>query len=116
MPVVTDDKLLHGELSNPLLGTPYHRIGRCLVNLGETGQIWCSVSGNSLPLICLIRSLPCAGFQLWINLPKKHKMVKPRYQDYQASEIPVVEQDGLKVRVMAGESHGAVGPIKVRPR
>ena len=22
------------------------------------------------------------GFQLWVNLPKKDKMCKPRYQDY----------------------------------
>jgi redox-sensitive bicupin YhaK (pirin superfamily) len=53
-------------------------------------------------------------FQLWINLPKKHKMVKPRYQDYQADEIPTVEKGGVRVRVMAGESYGAVGPIKMR--
>ncbi|KAJ9521938.1 hypothetical protein QJQ45_024814 [Haematococcus lacustris] len=56
------------------------------------------------------------GFQLWINLPQKDKMCKPRYQDYQASDIPVVDRPeaGLTVRVMAGESYGAVGPIKMR--
>lgn len=36
-----------------------------------------------------------------------------RYQDYQASDIPVVDKDGVKVRVMAGESYGTEGPIKV---
>jgi len=35
-----------------------------------------------------------AGFQLWINLPAKDKMMKPRYQDYQAEDIPVAEKDG----------------------
>mmetsp|Transcript_21360 Transcript_21360/g.46698 ORF Transcript_21360/g.46698 Transcript_21360/m.46698 type:complete len:293 (-) Transcript_21360:786-1664(-) len=54
------------------------------------------------------------GFQLWINLPAKDKMCKPRYQDYQASDIPVAEQDGVSVRVMAGESLGVTGPIKMR--
>lgn len=39
----------------------------------------------------LLRS---AGFQLWINLPAKDKMMKPRYQDYQAEDIPVAEKDG----------------------
>ena len=107
------------------------------------------------------------GFQLWINLPKAHKMVKPRcdptamlhlgsltatsppmpcrhpvacvvnvtwrldiypgeiscscfsvdwscrYQDYQADDIPIVEKDGVRVRVMAGSSYGAEGPVKV---
>ncbi|KAK9826662.1 hypothetical protein WJX74_008539 [Apatococcus lobatus] len=54
------------------------------------------------------------GFQLWINLPAKDKMVKPRYQDYQADEIPSVRKDGATVRVMAGESWGTIGPIKLR--
>ncbi|KAG1659279.1 hypothetical protein FOA52_008208 [Chlamydomonas sp. UWO 241] len=54
------------------------------------------------------------GFQLWINLPAKDKMCKPRYQDYQASDIPIATGEGVSVRVMAGESLGTVGPIKMR--
>ncbi|CAL8465491.1 g5027 [Coccomyxa elongata] len=54
------------------------------------------------------------GFQLWLNLPAKDKMVKPRYQDYQAKDIPVVDKDGARVRVMAGESSGVTGPIVLR--
>ncbi|KAL0023510.1 hypothetical protein WJX79_005408 [Trebouxia sp. C0005] len=54
------------------------------------------------------------GFQLWINLPKKDKMVKPRYQDYQAADIPSVDQDGVTVRVMAGSHKGTTGPIVMR--
>jgi quercetin 2,3-dioxygenase len=43
------------------------------------------------------------GFQLWVNLPAKDKLVKPRYQDYQAADIPTVATDeGAKVRIMAG--------------
>ena len=37
-----------------------------------------------------------------------------RYQDYQADEIKTVEQDGAKIRVMAGDSHGVTGPIAMR--
>ncbi len=36
-----------------------------------------------------------------------------RYQDYQADDIPIVEKDGMRVRVMAGSSYGAEGPVKV---
>ena len=54
------------------------------------------------------------GFQLWINLPAKDKMCKPWYQDYQAAAIPIVDKDGASVRVMAGESLGARGPLIMR--
>ena len=37
-----------------------------------------------------------------------------RYQDYQAKDIPVVERGGARVRVMAGESSDATGPIALR--
>ena len=34
------------------------------------------------------------GFQLWVNLPAKDKMIKPRYQDTEAKKIPVVTSEG----------------------
>lgn len=49
-----------------------------------------------------------------VNLPKKNKLDKPRYQDYQAEEIKTVEEEGLKVRVMAGNYKGAAGPVYMR--
>ncbi|WP_337862263.1 pirin family protein [Nitrososphaera sp.] len=52
------------------------------------------------------------GFQLWVNLPKKDKMARPKYQDVRAEKIPVVEnKDGVKVRVIAGEALGAKAVI-----
>lgn len=46
------------------------------------------------------------GFQLWVNLPKKDKMMNPRYQDLPANKIPITQKDGVKVKVIAGESMG----------
>ncbi|MDH3610409.1 MAG: pirin family protein [Nitrosopumilus sp.] len=48
------------------------------------------------------------GFQLWVNLPKKDKMIKPRYQDIVSKNIPIVKSsDGkVQVKVIAGESMG----------
>ncbi|HET7306470.1 MAG TPA: pirin family protein [Gammaproteobacteria bacterium] len=52
------------------------------------------------------------GFQLWVNLPAKDKMVAPRYQDIGPESIPVVEvADGVRVKVVAGEVSGARGPV-----
>jgi len=50
------------------------------------------------------------GFQLWVNLPGKLKMIAPRYQDVQASRIPSVSAADVTVRVIAGEGFGAKGP------
>lgn len=37
------------------------------------------------------------GFQLWVNLPAKDKMIKPRYQDTDAKKIPVVTSPGISI-------------------
>ena len=53
------------------------------------------------------------GFQLWVNLPAKDKMGPPRYQDIPPERIPEVSPaEGVTVRVVAGESGGARGPVE----
>ncbi len=51
------------------------------------------------------------GFQLWVNLPAALKMSQPRYQEIQAAQIPLMEKDGVSVRVVAGEYGGVKGPV-----
>ncbi len=43
--------------------------------------------------------------QLWVNLPAKHKMDTPRYQEILASKIPVVTlgEGAGQIRIIAGE-------------
>lgn len=53
------------------------------------------------------------GFQLWANLPSKHKMTKPRYQDIRSDDIPtVVDDDGTSVRILCGDFWGKSGPVQ----
>jgi quercetin 2,3-dioxygenase len=59
-----------------------------------------------------VRPEGVAGFQLWVNLPAKQKMIAPRYQNVSSNELPTVEHEGgAKIRVIAGEVDGVVGPI-----
>ena len=56
------------------------------------------------------------GFQLWVNLPARDKMMAPRYQDTASERIPVVTSaDGaVRVKVIAGEAMGARAVIDTR--
>ena len=53
------------------------------------------------------------GFQLWLNLAGKDKMRAPWYRDIQSAEIPeFTTAEGVKVRVIAGASHGVAGAMQ----
>lgn len=56
------------------------------------------------------------GFQLWVNLPQRDKMIKPRYQEIPGSQIPkATSADGLvSVSVIAGEAMGEKAVIETR--
>lgn len=49
--------------------------------------------------------------QLWMNLPAKHKMVKPSYTGLQQADIPQVEFDGGIVHLISGMLEDKTGPI-----
>jgi quercetin 2,3-dioxygenase len=52
------------------------------------------------------------GFQLWVNLPAKDKMIEPRYQEFPPDAIPEVALDGARVRVIAGRFGKIEGPVR----
>jgi redox-sensitive bicupin YhaK (pirin superfamily) len=56
------------------------------------------------------------GFQLWVNLPQRDKLMKPRYQEIPSSQIPkATSTDGLvTVSVIAGEAMGEQAVIETR--
>jgi quercetin 2,3-dioxygenase len=56
------------------------------------------------------------GFQLWVNLPCRDKMMAPRYQELKSAGIPRATSatGDVQVRVIAGESLGTHGAIESR--
>ncbi len=51
------------------------------------------------------------GFQLWVNLPAKDKLTAPRYQEFDPAAVPLVEDAGVRIRVIAGRVGTIEGPI-----
>jgi len=57
--------------------------------------------------------------QLWLNLPRKLKMIPARYQDQRLKDVPIRLVEGAEVRVYAGRSgevshpHGSDYPMSL---
>jgi hypothetical protein len=52
------------------------------------------------------------GLQLWVALPAEHEEVEPEFDHYPRACLPVVEGDGVSIRVLAGAAYGARSPVK----
>lgn len=51
--------------------------------------------------------------QLWVNLPKDHKMTAPKYQGINAEDIPEITMaQGIQARIIAGELNQVTGPAE----
>ena len=48
--------------------------------------------------------------QLWVNLPRQHKMTTPKYQDIKKEQIPVFKQGGFDLHLVAGNYQHMKGP------
>ena len=53
------------------------------------------------------------GFQLWLNLSARRKMIPAWYRDFPRADIPeYITADGVVVRVIAGASNGVAGAMR----
>src|SRR5512138_3276059 len=46
------------------------------------------------------------GFQLWVNLPAKKKMIDPKYRGIEQEQIPTVQKEGSMIKIIAGNVDG----------
>lgn len=53
------------------------------------------------------------GLQSWIALPRSHEEISPSFQHFDASVLPVVEDNGLRARVVAGSAFGATAAVNM---
>jgi redox-sensitive bicupin YhaK (pirin superfamily) len=52
------------------------------------------------------------GLQVWVALPGDKEEIEPRFEHYPDEEIPWVELDGARVRIVIGSAYGANSPVK----
>ena len=87
-------------------------------SLGNKGTIkdgdcqWMTAGNGIIHQEMPVKSDYLLGTQLWINLPKDHKMDSPSYNDIKSNMIKEVEDDLGVVRVLSGNYNGHTGPVK----
>ena len=52
------------------------------------------------------------GIQSWVALPKRYEDSDPTFAHYGADELPVVEGDGKRMRLITGSLYGAQSPVQ----
>ena len=52
-----------------------------------------------------------AGLQTWVALPDGGEEVDPSFQHAGATEVPAVEDGGVRVRLLVGTAFGAASPV-----
>jgi quercetin 2,3-dioxygenase len=91
-------------------------------SLGHRGSIWAgdiqwmtSGSGILHEEMPQVRPEGIGGLQLWLNLPAREKMTRPKYRDLTASALPETElSGGARTRVIAGDAAEGrlTGPVE----
>lgn len=97
-----------------LEGSVHHRDSLGNAGLIGPGDVQWMSSGRGIMHEEMPRRSPDGnvfGFQLWVNLPARRKMDPPRYQEVSGRTIPTFEQNGVSVRIVAGEVSGMRGPV-----
>jgi redox-sensitive bicupin YhaK (pirin superfamily) len=51
------------------------------------------------------------GIQSWIALPQDKEEIDPSFQHFDAASLPVVEDRGVRARVIAGSAFGRTSPV-----
>jgi quercetin 2,3-dioxygenase len=62
-----------------------------------------------------VRPEGIGGLQLWLNLPAREKMSRPKYRDLRGERLTEIEtEDGARIRLIAGEAAAGrlVGPVE----
>ncbi|PLX88017.1 MAG: hypothetical protein C0614_02710, partial [Desulfuromonas sp.] len=54
------------------------------------------------------------GLQLWVALPEKEEQCEPEFCHYEGDDLPTLETQDKKIRVMIGEAYGLKSNVKTK--
>lgn len=51
------------------------------------------------------------GLQSWVALPRDKEEIEPSFQHHPKDTLPLIERDGVTMRLIAGSAYGAAAPV-----
>ncbi|MEP0882724.1 pirin family protein [Trichocoleus sp. ST-U3] len=52
------------------------------------------------------------GIQTWLALPSEHEETEPWFRHYPATDIPVWQDGGVEITLIAGQAYGRTSPVQ----
>jgi redox-sensitive bicupin YhaK (pirin superfamily) len=52
------------------------------------------------------------GLQVWVGLPQAQEACEPAFDHYPASSLPVMDDDGIEIKLIAGAYFGMNSPVR----
>ncbi|WHH60097.1 pirin family protein [Petroclostridium sp. X23] len=87
-------------------------------SLGNKGSIldgecqWMTAGSGIIHQEMPVASTRMLGVQLWLNLPAREKMAAPKYRSISKEDIPIIDEDGVKIHIIAGNYNGEKGAVE----
>jgi redox-sensitive bicupin YhaK (pirin superfamily) len=52
------------------------------------------------------------GLQVWVGLPEESEDIDPEFFHFDISKLPLINEDGMQIRVIVGTAFGEESPVK----
>ena len=99
-------------------GELLHRDGLGMVQPIRPGEVNWMTAGSGIahsertPPEMRLSGSALFGIQSWVALPKGYEESDPAFTHYGADELPIVEGDGKRMRLITGSLYGAHSPVQ----
>ena len=100
-------------------GEVHHRDSLGTSQIIAPGAVNWMVAGRGIthseraPAELLGHSVAIYGIQTWVALPEREEDAAPRFEHHPREALPVLEDEGINLRLILGKAYGAVAPASV---
>jgi hypothetical protein len=98
-------------------GEILHRDSLGNVQLIRPGEVNWMIAGRGIvhsertPPAARTAGTRLAGLQLWVALPRAEEEMPPAFSHHETHQLPLLEHDGVRLRLIAGTLAGARSPV-----